>query len=290
MCNVKITASFVLEVFTMKITEKMLENFAIALKNDEKAPNTVTKYAADAEKLLKFAEARELSKELLVEYKEFLLYNYKPTSANSIIAATNSFLRFCGLPEMCISQFKIQRTAYIPESRELTRTEYMRLLEAAKGAGNTVSLLIMETIASTGIRVSELPFVTVESVSLREFTVTLKGKTRRVMMTTTLAMKLRRYCELNNIKTGEIFPVSRNFVWRSMKNLCEAANVRKSKVFPHNLRHLFARCFYSVDNDIVRLADVLGHSNINTTHIYLMTSGREHSEMLEKLGLVTEET
>lgn len=270
----------------MIITNKILKKFEELLISEEKSENTISKYVRDVGVLQKFANEHDLTKQLMIEYKAWLAERYKPTSANSMIAAANKFLKFIGCGECIIRQFKIQRSAYVSECRELTYEEYERLVRTAYKKRNTTIAIIMETIAATGIRVSELKFITVESLSPAEFIVSLKGKTRKVMLVKSLCLKLRRYCKEHGITHGTIFRQNRTSIWKQMKTICRRANVEATKVFPHNLRHLFARCFYEIEKDVVKLADVLGHSNINTTHTYLISSGREHRRLLENMRMV----
>ena len=208
-----------------------------------------------------------------------------------MLSAVNRLLKFLGREECRIKFLRIQRRTFRERDRELTRAEYQRLLDAA--AGQERLGLLMEAICSTGIRVSEVRYITVEAARAGRTEIRLKGKIRTILLPAKLCRKLLRYAKKHKTASGEIFltgngkPVSRKQIWREMKKLCHKAGVESSKVFPHNLRHLFATVFYSACRDIVKLADVLGHSSINTTRIYLMTSGAEHARQLERLGLVT---
>ena len=209
-----------------------------------------------------------------------------------MIAAMNCFLRFCGWQDLCVKQFKIQRQVYCSEERELTRAEYFRLLAAARAKHNERLHLIIQTICGTGIRVSELQYITVEALKSGEAIVNCKGKNRRVFIVSELKKKLLRYVKEQGIVSGTVFvtrggrPVSRHSIWKDMKALCKQANVSPSKVFPHNLRHLFARTFYRLEKDIAKLADILGHASINTTRIYIVTTGAEHKRKMENMRLV----
>ena len=209
-----------------------------------------------------------------------------------MIAAINSFFRYFGWYDLCVKQYRIQKEAYCSENKELTRDEYYRLVEAAKRKNNKRLMLIIETICATGIRVSELKFITVEALVKGEAVVNCKGKNRRVFIAKDLKKKLLIYSQKSGIKSGCLFvtrhgnPINRVDVWKEMKKLCKLANVLQSKVFPHNLRHLFARAFYKIEKDIAKLADVLGHSNINTTRIYVVSTGNEHKKILEHMRLV----
>ena len=208
------------------------------------------------------------------------------------IAAMNCFLRFCGWHDLCVKQFKMQREVYCSEEKELTRAEYIRLLEAANAKHNERLNLIIQTICGTGIRVSELQYITVEALHNGEAIVNCKGKNRRVFIVPELKKKLLRYVKEQGISTGTVFvtrggnPVSRHSIWKDMKELCDQANVSPSKVFPHNLRHLFARTFYGIEKDIAKLADILGHASINTTRIYIVTTGAEHKRKMEHMRLI----
>ena len=274
------------------ITNSMIRDFENYLRSDEKSDNTVEKYLRDVRVFTVFAEARGISKALAMEFKSSLMENYEVTSANSMIAAVNAFLRFMGWVDCCIKQFKVQKKAFCSEKKELTKSEYIRLMNTAKQKGNERLNLVLQTICGTGIRVSELQFITVEAVRKGEAIVSCKNKTRTVFIVRELQKKLLNYIKIKGISTGSIFitksgkPMSRCNIWREMKALCEQAGVSPDKVFPHNLRHLFARIFYSIEKDIAKLADILGHSNINTTRIYIITTGAEHKRKMENMRLI----
>lgn len=267
-----------------------LEAFRSYLIQEEKTPATVEKYLRDASAFLVYAGEREISKELVLSYKQLLQQRYALRSVNSMLASVNSFLLFLGLGECRVKNLRYQRQTYCPENRELSKEEYLRLLRAARG--NSRLQLILQTICATGIRVSELRFFTVEAVKKGEISVRCKSKTRTIMIPGKLRKQLLRYAGERHLTMGALFrsrtgsPMNRSSIWRQMKGLCVAARVQPEKVFPHNLRKLFARTFYCLDRDIAKLADLLGHSNINTTRIYLMTSGTEHRRKLDRLGLV----
>ena len=273
--------------YSAKIRE--FENF---LRCEERSAATVEKYVRDVSFFATFAGERKVEKQLILDYKSELGARFAVSSANSMIAALNSFLRFCGWRELCIKQFKVQRQAYCPEEKELTRAEYVRLLTAATARKNQKLNLIIQTICATGIRVSELQYITVEAVCHGEATVHCKGKVRRIFIVQALKKKLLRYVKEQQIRTGPVFvtkqgrPISRYSVWKEMKALCAQANVLPAKVFPHNLRHLFARTFYGVEKDIAKLADLLGHASINTTRIYIVTTGAEHKKKMEHMRLI----
>ena len=269
-----------------------IKKFEAYLKEEERSAATIEKYMRDVRRFASFVRDAEIDKQTVLDYKSKLGAEYAVASANSMIAAMNGFLRFCGWHELCVKQFKTQRDAYCSEEKELTRAEYIRLLDAAKANRNIRLNLIIQTICGTGIRVSELQFITVEALRSGEATVNCKGKVRRIFIVPELKKKLLGYVKEQGIKTGTVFitrsgkPVSRNNIWREMKNLCEQANVSPSKVFPHNLRHLFARTFYGIEKDIAKLADILGHASINTTRIYIVTTGAEHKRKMQNMRLI----
>lgn len=273
-------------------TLKELPDFLLFLQNEEKSRATLEKYLRDARTFIDFAHAHELNRQTVLEYKQHLGAHYAVASANSMIAATNAFLRFLGRGELCVKQFRVQRQAYCPAEKELTRDEYFRLLETAKRKKNQRLCLILQTICGTGIRVSELAYITVESLERGEAQVSSKGKNRRVFLVPELRQRLLAYVRQQNRTGGPVFvtrrgtPVSRHTIWKEMKSLCEQAGVAPSKVFPHNLRHLFARTFYGIEKDIAKLADLLGHTSINTTRIYIVTTGEEHRRQMENMRLI----
>lgn len=275
-----------------QITNEKMENFRAHLINEEKSEATVRKYLHDISLFVAIVGDRAISKQTVLDYKAQLGETYAVASANSMIAALNCFLRFCGWHELCVKQFKMQRQVYCPEEKELTRTEYLRLLHAANAKHNERLNLMIQTICGTGIRVSELQYITVEALQRGEATVNCKGKNRRIFIVPDLKKKLLRYAKEKQIRTGTVFvtrggkPVSRHYVWKEMKALCNLANVSPSKVFPHNLRHLFARTFYRLEKDIAKLADILGHASINTTRIYIVTTGTEHKRKMAHMRLI----
>ncbi len=276
----------------LRISTGALKRFALFLRQEERSAATIAKYLHDVGHFAAFAKNREVNKDTLLEYKQRLGERYAVTSANSMIAATNAFLRFFGRHELCIKQFRVQRDAFCPQERELTRAEYLRLLEAARSRKNERLHLIIQTICGTGIRVSELCYITVAAVRRGEATVNCKGKRRRIFLVRELQRRLLRYAEGQGIREGAVFitkrgaPVSRYIIWKEMKGLCREAGVSPEKVFPHNLRHLFARSFYQIEKDIAKLADILGHANINTTRIYITTTCDEHRRKMERLRLI----
>ncbi len=275
-----------------KISEKILKQFESYLKSEEKSKNTVKKYIRDAAAFAEYLGENCIDKVSAIAYKQNLIdSNYAVSSVNSIIASLNSLFAFMGLSECKLKSVKLQRKAFCTEEKELTKAEYSRLIHAARQKNNTRIGLIIQTICCTGIRVSELPFITVQAVQKGEATVSLKGKTRIVIIVKKLKKKLLCYIAEQQITNGCVFitrsgkPVNRTNIWREMKSLCKIAKVSPSKVFPHNLRHLFARTFYRIERDIARLADILGHSNINTTRIYTVTTYYEHRRLMENMRL-----
>ena len=259
----------------------------------EKSKNTIDKYLRDLKAFIKFVGNVSVSKELVIVFKERLLTDgYAVRSINSMIASLNSFFTFAGREEFRIKTIKEQWTIFCSEEKELTKAEYSRLLYTAERNGNKRLSLILQTICGTGIRVSELKFVTVEAVKRGEAVVFCKGKRRSVFIVKALQKKLQQYIKERKIRTGSVFvtknglPLSRTNIWRDMKKLCKEADVNPEKVFPHNLRHLFARVFYNIEKDIAKLADILGHSSINTTRIYIISTGIEHRRRMEHMRLV----
>lgn len=272
------------------ITEEQIARYRQYLIRDEKSTATVEKYLRDVRAFSVFAGRAAVTKELTVAYKKELLKNYAPRSINSMLASVNSFLNFMGWTDCKVKLLKLQRQVYCAEEKELTRAEYERLLKAAEK--NEQLRLVMQTICATGIRVSELRFFTVEAVKHGEVVVSCKAKTRAIFIPGKLRKRLLDYAKQQNIRSGVIFlaksgkPLDRKTIWAQMKGLCKAAGVKPGKVFPHNLRKLFARTFYGIEKDIAKLADILGHSSIDTTRIYIMTTGTEHRRKIERLGLV----
>ena len=279
---------------TRIIHEAMLEEFRSYLFSEEKSAGTIEKYLRDIRAFSAYAESRELSKELAVLWKEHLgEHGYAPVTINSMLSSLNVFLRFLHWDDCRVKFLRVQRRVFRAPSRELTKAEYYRLVETAQNSGRERLALLMETICSAGIRVSELQFITVEAVKNHTTDVYLKGKIRTITLTGKLCKKLLKYARKQHIASGVIFrtrsgrALSRKQIWSEMKSLCAAAGIATTKVFPHNLRHLFARTFYRMHRDIVKLADTLGHSSIDTTRIYLISTGEEHRSLIERLRLVT---
>lgn len=275
-----------------KITINIVEEFKKYLICEEKADATIEKYIRDISAFMEWLGDEELNKNIVLEYKNFLINNYAPASVNSMLSSINCFFEHLEWYELRVRSLKIQKQIFSDKSKELTKAEYERLLKAAKRKNNEQLYMLMQTICSTGIRVSELRAVTVEALKIRQATINCKGKMRIVILPNELCKMLMRYVKERNIISGAVFvtrngrPLDRSNIWRLMKNLCEDAGVSKDKVFPHNLRHLFARTYYSLEKDIVRLADILGHSSVNTTRIYTMENGEVHRLQIQKLGLL----
>ena len=275
-----------------KLQESMIREYETALREGEKSEATVDKYMRHIRQFVAEYAGRRIDKALMLEYKAELGKTYAPASANGALAAVNGFLRLWGWGDCCVKPLKVQKQVYCPEEKELSREEYVRLVKAAQEKSSERLALLLESICATGIRVSELRYITVEAVAQGKAVRTCKGKTRTVFLPAALQKKLRRYVQRKTLQSGPVFvtrtgkPLNRSNIWREMKALCQRAKVAPSKVFPHSLRHLFARTFYSIDHDVAKLADILGHSNINTTRIYIITTGAEHRRKMETMGLV----
>ena len=274
------------------ITAKMIAGFREHLILEERSVATIQKYIRDVKAFMAYAQNSAITKETVIAYKKYLQENYAVRSANSMLASINSFFSLFGWNDLKVKSLKLQQQIYCPEEKELTKAEYTRLCKAAQRRHNERLNLILQTICGTGIRVSELQFITVEAAKCGEAVVRCKGKTRAVFIVRELRQKLLRYAAEQNIQSGMIFvtrtgkPISRTNIWREMKALCVEANVNPQKVFPHNLRHLFARVFYGIEKDIAKLADILGHSSINTTRIYIISTGMEHRRRMENMHLI----
>lgn len=274
------------------LTADIIENFRKNLELQEKSTSTIEKYTRDVKAFSVYAENAAITKEKVIAYKKYLGNNYAVRSVNSMLASINSLFSFLGWHDLRVKSLKLQQQVFCPEEKELTKAEYARLCKTAERKHNERLNLILQTICGTGIRVSELQFITVEAIKNGEAIVNCKAKTRAVFIVKELKQKLLRYAAEQNIKSGMIFvtrtgkPISRTNIWREMKDLCEEANVNPKKVFPHNLRHLFARVFYGIEKDIAKLADILGHSSINTTRIYIISTGTEHRKRMENMRLI----
>ncbi len=275
------------------ITEVSIRRFEQVLQDEEKSKATIEKYGSALRKLMAWMDGREVSHTLLKEYRDFLKTDHAVSSVNGIISAINSYLETVEMPECKLKLMKVQRKVFRSEEKEMTKEEYFQLVKTAEQQGRTRLPLIMETICSTGIRVSEVQYITVEAATQGYAEVTLKGKTRSILIPGKLSKKLLKYAKKQKIVSGAIFltrngtPISRKQIWAEMKSLCEAAGINAAKVYPHNLRHLFARCFYRQTHDVVKLADMLGHSSVETTRIYLISTGVEHAKILDQLKLVS---
>lgn len=274
------------------ITDDLIEKYKDFLINEEKASATLEKYMRDIKAFSEWMSGSELDKRKVLDYKEYLIGKFAPASVNSVLSSLNSFFEFNNWYELKVRMLKIQKQIFAQKDKELSKTEYERLLDAAKAKSNQRLYLLMQTICSSGIRVSELQYVTVEAIKLRKATINCKGKMRIVILPKELCRMLTEYAKTQNLTSGSVFvtktgkPLDRSTIWKMMKALCESARVSKYKVFPHNLRHLFARTFYTLQKDIVRLADILGHSSVNTTRIYTMETGEIHRRQIQKLGLL----
>ncbi len=275
-----------------KITNELIHSFKTYLTLEEKSENTIEKYIRDVTFFMIWLNDQEVTKILALEYKKELCEKYAPSSVNAALSSLNSFFAFIGWHDIRIKALKIQRQIFSNKDKELTKAEYERLLTAAKNKKNKRLYLLMQTICSTGIRVSELRFVTCEAIKKEQAVINCKGKMRTIFLPKELCRMLKKYIKEQGIKDGSVFvsrngkPLDRSYIWKMLKNLCEAAGVSKDKVFPHNFRHLFARTYYSLQKDIVRLADILGHSSVETTRIYTIETGDICRRQIQKLGLL----
>ncbi len=275
-----------------KLTPKLISRFTVYLREQEKSHSTIVKYQRDLTVFGEFLRGAPITKSVLLEWKESLIKKYAAASINTMLAAVNIFLEFTGWTDLKVKPLKIQRNLFCREEKELTRDEYLRLVRTALQAGNERLSLVLQTICATGIRVSELEYITVEAVRIGRAVVNCKGKTRTIFLPEKLRKALDKYTQRHQISSGPAFvtkkgkPLNRSNIWRDMKALCGSAGVDAEKVFPHNLRHLFARTYYTLEKDLNRLADILGHSNINTTRIYTMESGAVHAKQVERMRLV----
>ncbi len=274
------------------ITASVIAEFKEHLIFEERSTATIEKYLRDVKAFAAYAQNNTVTKETVIAYKNLLQENYAVRSVNSMLASINSLFVFLGWHDLKVKSLKLQQQVFCPEEKELTKAEYTRLCKTAERKHNKRLNLILQTICGTGIRVSELQYITVETVRHGEAIVSCKAKTRSVFIVKELKQKLLRYAAEQGIKSGMIFvtrtgkAISRTNIWREMKALCIEANVNPQKVFPHNLRHLFARVFYGIEKDIAKLADILGHSSINTTRIYIISTGTEHRKRMENMRLI----
>ena len=277
----------------LQLTEREFDQFEDYLRHDEREESTIEAYLRSLTRFAEWADGRAVTKELAMEWKTALSESgYRPISVNAMLAAVNKFFTCMGREDCKVKYLKLQRQMFRKSEKDLSKEEYQRLVQAAHEKGDLRMELILETICATGIRVGELKYITVEAIRAGVAEIALKGKIRTILLPHRLCRKLQKYAKQQKIASGKLFltqdglPVSRQSIWTRMKALCEAAGVERSKAFPHNLRSLFARSFYGSCHDVVRLADVLGHSSIETTRIYLMSTGKEYLRQLDKLGLV----
>ena len=275
------------------ITDQNIADFHMFLIDEERSSGTIKKYIHDSRMFKTWLGECPVNKEKAAQWKRELIESGRaPATVNSMLAAVNTFFRFMRWEDLHLKSIRLQRRFFRENERELTKDEYERLMETARKRGDERLALLMETICATGIRVSEVQYITVESAKKRRAQISMKGKLRTILIPAQLCRKLRRYAVKRDIRHGELFltkygtRLSRKQIWAQMKALCKYAGIEKEKVFPHNLRHLFARCFYKISRDISSLADVLGHSSIETTRIYLISTGNEHIKKIARLGLV----
>lgn len=276
----------------MKITKSKIVKFREYLLTEEKSPATIDKYLRDVSAFAGWLGKREVSKQTVLEYKEELKRKYLASTVNTVISSINSYFEFANVADLKIKTIKIQKKIFMEQEKELTKQEYEKLLRTAIMSGNERLFYLMQTICSTGIRVSELKFITIEAIKDEKVEISCKGKRRYVFLPRELCRMLKKYANEHKITSGPVFvtrtgnPLDRSNIWGEMKTLCVKAGIVENKVFPHNLRHLFARTYYTHKKDIVRLADVLGHSNVNTTRIYTMETGEIHRRQIQNLGLL----
>lgn len=277
---------------TPAVDPDLIRRYLTHLKEQERAAATLQKYSHDLLALCSFLRTRPLTKAALIDWKQALVGQYTPASVNSMLAVVNGYLRFMGWQELCVKLLKVQKALFLDERRELTRAEYARLVHTAQRQQNERLAMVLQTICATGIRVSELRFITAEAVQAGRVEICSKGKRRMVFLPGRLRQLLKAYLRKQKKTAGAVFttrtgkPLDRSNIWRDMKALCKSAGVAPEKVFPHNLRHLFARTFYALEKDLGRLADILGHSSVNTTRIYTAESGTAHARQMNRLGLV----
>ena len=275
------------------LTSDNITAFEQYLCHEEKSVATKEKYLRSVKAFQRWTDGLAITKETVTAWKNRLVeQKYAPSTVNTMLAALNHLFTFIGWVDCCTKYLKVQRRMFRDSNRELTKDEYTRLVSSASNCGDAKLALLMETICSTGIRVSEVKYITVETVYAGKAEIHLKGKIRTILIPAKLCRKLMKYAKKQKIASGAIFcaesgkPMSRYQIWAAMKKICKAAGVDPHKVYPHNLRHLFAVAYYRAYKDISKLADILGHSSIETTRIYLLTSGAEHKQQLEQLGLI----
>lgn len=275
------------------ITKQTMDRFYEYLIEEERSSGTIEKYIRDVRLLQSWLRSAPVTKENASRWKQELLQSGRaPSTVNSMLAAANTYFRFMGWDEFKLKSIRLQRRFFRENERELTKAEYQLLMETAKKRGDERLAILMETICATGIRVSEVPYITTDAIKKGRARISMKGKLRTILIPAQLCRKLRKYATKHRIGRGEIFltkngtRLERKQIWAQMKALCKYAGIERNKVFPHNLRHLFARCFYRISHDISSLADVLGHSSIETTRIYLISTESEHIKKIAHLGLV----
>lgn len=278
---------------TVILEPKQLADFEAYLYDRENAEATIKKYKSDAGAFLRYlGEDCRADKSRVLAYKEWLIAHYAVNSVNSMLASVNQFLIFLGYRELTVKPVKVQRSLFLKEEKELSKGEYKRLIRTAQEEGKEQLALCMETIAATGIRISELQFFTVERVEQGRIEILNKGKYRRIFLTEKLRKKLLHFCRQTGVKAGQIFitrtgkPKDRSNLWKEMKKLKEKAGISGSKIFPHNFRHLFARVYYACTKDLAGLADLLGHSSLNVTRIYTSNTGEVYQKQLEKMSVL----
>lgn len=276
-----------------RIVSEQITDFMRQLKSEERSQGTIDKYMRDIHAFAAWLGGELVTQEKAADWKEHLLAaHYAPRTVNSMLAALNRFFAFLGWYDCRTRSLKIQRQVFRDTERDLTRKEYLCLVAEAQRVNRLRLALVMETIGAVGIRVSELKYITVEAAKTGKAVICLKGKVRTILLPNALCRKLLRYAKKQKTASGEIFltrngtPLSRKQIWREMKELCAAVRIAPSKVFPHNLRHMFAQVFYNATHDIAKLADVLGHTSIETTRTYLISTGIEHRNLLESLRLL----
>lgn len=280
----------------IRLTDKLLKSFVGYLHDQEKSSSTIKTYQRELFALQMYIDDNPLTKEKVLEYKSLLTKQYTPSTCNVAISAINNFLRYVGREDLFIKPLKVQTQIFESKDKELSKSDYNKIVRAATINGDERTALAIQTICATGIRVSELQYITVEAIKSGQARICNKGKNRIVFIPKTLSNLLKKYVINHNIYSGPVFitrngkALDRSNLWKSMKQLCSIAGVQQSKVFPHNLRHLFAKTYYTQQKDISRLADILGHSNINTTRLYTRESGAIHARQIEGLGLVKDTT
>lgn len=274
------------------INESQITRYVTYLREQERSEATIRKYTHDLWEFCMYLQGNPLTKTALIDWKQMLISRFAPSTVNSMLAVINGYLRFMGWQKICVKLLRIQRSLFLDEKKELTREEYVRLVRVAQSQENERLSLVIQTICATGIRVSELQFITAEAVYCGKAEINNKGKVRIVFLPEKLRRLLKGYLRKQKKTAGAIFttrtgkPLDRSNIWRDMKALCECAGVSPEKVFPHNLRHLFARTFYTLERDLSRLADILGHSSLTTTRIYTAESGSIHACQMGRLGLI----